>query len=513
MALLCPGRKARGMGSRGSGDHVTWIEIVRNKLSGMIPPDLGNLTDLLTLRLVDNQLSGPVPPQLSNLDNLQNLDLGFNRLSGSIPPELGNLPNLSVLYLRSNQLSGSIPPELGNLAGLFVLSLWGNDLSGNIPSELSNLVNLQELFLNDNQLSGSIPSELGNLVNLVWLHLENNQLSGTIPPELGKMVNLESLRLENNQLSGSIPPELGNLVNLQHICLYDNQLSGSISPELGNLVDLVWLRLNDNQLSGAIPVELMNLTGLVPEFFDICDNYLFAYGGALKAFLDALQPGWEDCQVRLPDVQIMTVECDLSGPVQAGKPFAFDLSAAGPPGASPQYRFYYKTGYGTESWDANQWQLVQPWSSLNRVEYIFPAADNYYVIGHVEQAPGLTWEKGDPQGGFTMDCSGEVQISAMYNDIIMQAEAGEPFHVTVHAAVPPGVNLSYRFYYRAGYGLPAWDRNTWQVIKEWSPDNWAEYTFTAAGNYYVISHVVPEGEAWEKGGPQGGFTVAVKERP
>ena len=44
-------------------------------------------------------------------------------VSGKIPAELGNLTNLSVLSLAINQLTGAIPPELGNLANLEVLYL------------------------------------------------------------------------------------------------------------------------------------------------------------------------------------------------------------------------------------------------------------------------------------------------------------------------------------------------------------------------------------------------------
>ena len=44
------------------------------------------------------------------------LILKENQLSGEIPAELGNLTNLSLLNLDRNQLSGEIPAELGNLA-------------------------------------------------------------------------------------------------------------------------------------------------------------------------------------------------------------------------------------------------------------------------------------------------------------------------------------------------------------------------------------------------------------
>ena len=186
------------------------------------------------------------------------LHLGDNRLSGEIPPELGNLANLEVLSLHENQLSGEIPPELGNLANLEVLSLSRNQLSGEIPPELGNLANLEVLSLQENQLSGEIPLELGNLANLQLLYLHENQLSGEIPPELGNLANLERLTLVENQLSGAIPPELGNLANLEVLSLSWNQLSGEIPAELGNLANLEYLHVHENQLSGCIPRSLQD---------------------------------------------------------------------------------------------------------------------------------------------------------------------------------------------------------------------------------------------------------------
>ena len=46
------------------------------------------------LRLVANELSGEIPAELGNLTNLQVLSLSINTLSGEIPAELGNLTNL-----------------------------------------------------------------------------------------------------------------------------------------------------------------------------------------------------------------------------------------------------------------------------------------------------------------------------------------------------------------------------------------------------------------------------------
>ena len=44
---------------------------------------------------------------------------GDNQLTGEIPPELGDLSNLTKpVPLRSNQLMGEIPPELGGLSNL-----------------------------------------------------------------------------------------------------------------------------------------------------------------------------------------------------------------------------------------------------------------------------------------------------------------------------------------------------------------------------------------------------------
>jgi Leucine-rich repeat (LRR) protein/protocatechuate 3,4-dioxygenase beta subunit len=241
-----------------------------------------------------NQLSGSIPTELDNLSNLQYLWLNDNQLSGGIPSQLGNLSNLKQLLLNGNQLNGSIPSQLGYLSNLRSLWLFNNQLSGSIPPELGNLSNLQSLWLGDNQLGGSIPSQLGNLSNLQDLELHHSQLSGSIPPELGNLSNLANLRLNQNQLTGGIPLQLGNLSNLLRLYLYNNQLTGEIPSQLGNLNILQDLNLYDNQLSGNIPSNFTNLTSLF--VLDVGYNCLSAIDPTLRDWLNILDPDWESTQ-------------------------------------------------------------------------------------------------------------------------------------------------------------------------------------------------------------------------
>ena len=242
-----------------SSSRVTGLSLNRNNLSGTIPTELGNLTNLTQLDLEENQLSGTIPTDLGNLTNLERLWLHANQLSGTIPTELGNLVLRQSLSLYRNSLSGTIPTELGNLTNLSSgLWLHENSLSGTIPTDLGNLTNLKELWFYKNQLSGTIPTELGNLTKLEKLLLRENQLSGTIPGELGNLTKLKWLFLNTNSLSGTIPSELGNLTSLERLYLYENQLSGSMDIELEDMIKLQRLFIQNTMLTpGTAQIEDM----------------------------------------------------------------------------------------------------------------------------------------------------------------------------------------------------------------------------------------------------------------
>jgi Leucine-rich repeat (LRR) protein len=205
-----------------TGNRVTQISLANNALSGSIPTEIGNLTNLTDLFLFGNQLTGNIPVEIGNLTNLKDLRLFSNQLTGNIPTEIGNLSNLIGLYLYNNQLSGNIPTAIGNLTKLTDLRLFSNQLTGNIPTEIANLTNLSVLLLFSNQLSGNIPIEIDNLTNLTSLRLDGNQLTGNIPAEIANLNSLQALWLNNNQLSGALPAGLANITGFISLRLENN---------------------------------------------------------------------------------------------------------------------------------------------------------------------------------------------------------------------------------------------------------------------------------------------------
>jgi len=113
-----------------------------------------------------------------NIEETTNLSLVGDQLTGEIPSEIGNLTNLEILQLQYNQLTGEIPSEIGNLTNLILLSLYTNQLTGEIPSWIGNLTNLTHLELLNNQLSGLIPDNLCDVDNV---YLTENKLCPPYP--------------------------------------------------------------------------------------------------------------------------------------------------------------------------------------------------------------------------------------------------------------------------------------------------------------------------------------------
>ncbi|GAA0149708.1 transmembrane signal receptor [Lithospermum erythrorhizon] len=111
------------------------------------------------IQLSGNQLSGEIPGNISQISELGYLNLGNNRFSGKLPIEIGLFPSIQYLDISKNEFSGEIPMEVGNMKSLYFLDLAYNNFSGDIPNSMSKLTNLAQFNLSYNPLiTGKVPS-------------------------------------------------------------------------------------------------------------------------------------------------------------------------------------------------------------------------------------------------------------------------------------------------------------------------------------------------------------------
>ena len=83
---------------------------------------------------------------IGNLINLIDLRLGFNDLTGSIPSTIGNLSNLTNIELDDNNFSGIVPDEICNLGGIEFNTGWiqNNQLCPPYPSCIEDTMGDQD---------------------------------------------------------------------------------------------------------------------------------------------------------------------------------------------------------------------------------------------------------------------------------------------------------------------------------------------------------------------------------
>ncbi|XP_050255983.1 probable LRR receptor-like serine/threonine-protein kinase At1g53430 isoform X4 [Quercus robur] len=277
--------------SLNGGCSITHIQLKRLNLSGVLPADFGNLTNLQELDLTFNYINGSIPSSFSRLP-LVNLSLSGNRLSGEIPNGIGEIGSLEELVLEANQLDGHLPENLGNLSNLKRLVLSANNFTGTIPETFGKLTNLTEFRIDGTAISGKIPGFIGNWRKLHRLYMQGTFMEGPIPgtisllsnltqlmisdlkglsigfPNLKDLKKLEYLVLRNCLITDSIPGYIRGLESLERLDLSFNNLSGPIPDTFWN-PELNYMYLTNNSLSGEVPNWVLEYT---KSYWDISYN-------------------------------------------------------------------------------------------------------------------------------------------------------------------------------------------------------------------------------------------------
>ncbi|XP_074282166.1 receptor-like protein EIX2 isoform X1 [Silene latifolia] len=342
---------------------LTHLDLSGNNFSGSrIPEFIGSMRQLRYLNLSSAGFSGPIPPQLGNLTNLVHLDVhvvhecyeqnllygeGFGWASGLLKLQsldmsgynlsrahdtfkvLNTLPSLSALglsycVLHNSHLSKALTGNTSNsfFPTLQHLYLWRNTFEGPFPSVLREMVSLRSLSLGGNSFNGSVPLWLramrrlevldlsynffnyveggfmgimGNPCNFKHLDLSGNLITqgDILEPSmsLSRCVafELEYLALSSNMMNGSLPSSLGQLTNLNYLDLSKNEFKGRVPASFVKLSALKCLDLSENKMSGLIPDFIGNLTQI--DCLDISTNSLqgtvFGIGNLSKlSYLD-----------------------------------------------------------------------------------------------------------------------------------------------------------------------------------------------------------------------------------
>ncbi len=88
-----------GVVAGGTPPRITKLELADRGLAGEMWGWLGDLEELVELRLERNQLTGLVPSKLAQLSNLTHVYLGGNELEGCLPSSLRSVPESDVATL------------------------------------------------------------------------------------------------------------------------------------------------------------------------------------------------------------------------------------------------------------------------------------------------------------------------------------------------------------------------------------------------------------------------------
>nr|XP_043639093.1 receptor-like protein EIX2 [Erigeron canadensis] len=301
------------------------LDLSCNDFGGIqVPSFLGSLGNLNYLNLSNSNFSGIVPPQLGNLSQLNVLSLGISWYDEGKQTSMTSMQWLSTLRLLHHlDMSGVDLSEatdwfqvINTLSNLVELRLSGCELSNIYPDVPSlNLTSLTLLDLSFNNFNTSVPNWIFGINSLVTLDLSQCNLHNSVPNSTYSFRNLTSLKFlyvsENDFMNSSLLlKELSNTIasNLVLLDISSCGISSSVLDSLHNLTSLLSLYLSDNLLTKMIPKSFADLCNLREinlsgnDFSNISLMYLIeSFSDCKSPRLESLSVGKSGIYGHLPD--------------------------------------------------------------------------------------------------------------------------------------------------------------------------------------------------------------------
>ena len=163
---------------------------------------------------------GPITPKIGKCKRLVYLDLMNNRLSGKIPDEIYDCTELNTLWLGNsfivhtddwdtcygdkNRFDCTLSPKIKNLTRLETFKVSFTGIKGEIPDEIYEMDNLIEFSATYNFLTGKISENIAKVKKGRKIDIQTNCLSGSIPEYIG-MTDLPIYAFAENFFTGTLP--------------------------------------------------------------------------------------------------------------------------------------------------------------------------------------------------------------------------------------------------------------------------------------------------------------------
>lgn len=303
-------------GVKTNNGHVSGIYLYNNNLTGILPADMVNLSQIEHVRVSNNNLYGAIP-DLTGLSNLTGFTIWNNNFQfGDFENEFNDYITLTTSnngffnYSPMNKVETEIVVDIvagsnysynmPTISGTGITYQWyKNDVI--LPGETGQTLNITNAQLSDAgnytcKASSPIITDLTIDRNTIYIYdtvlpsdktalialyyatdganwTNNTNWNTSAPVYQWYGVEMEgnrvtSIDLNYNNLVGTLPLQIGDLDALKKLTLSSNQISGNIPIETGGLLNLTNLNLRGNQLTGNIPNSFSNLNLMVYFYID-----------------------------------------------------------------------------------------------------------------------------------------------------------------------------------------------------------------------------------------------------